>query len=700
MDMSAVTLTLFGFICILSTLTDATTEEPRVELLTKSNDVLLGSTVLLLCRANKVATFKWLKDGEDLEDNIDNEEEKSKLTLKHVKLSDSGNYTCLGDFDGEEHEQIISIYVYEGPSFGLTKTYHEFLVNDTAYVPCLVTGKPEVENNWYWNDIRVINNETNNLNVLPDGTLQITNIQRENHGTYVCEGKIKRRPIFRTLNISVVVNVPPTVIVRGENTKVVAGPKRSVSLTCLVTGAPHPNITWETPDTSDSSRYIYNSDKSKLTIPGVAREDSGKYVCTGANKIGNDSATFTLDVSEIPSVHLSKSEMVVKPGDSVSVFCNASGHPKPTIQWLNRSRKGGMSSTGRVRAVESQLQIENVVISDGGVYSCKVTNEAGSNTQNFMLMTSPGEPTSFTLSPGPSAFRITLQKPVLDGGSPITQYIIQWKNKSQEYWNEITIPYSGPMEVTSLEPYTEYFVRFAAKNKHFLGGFSNEGKIRTLAKEGEPDVPVVLADEGQIEKNTYSVPLKQLSNGGSPITSYVVRYRMRKEGEPWREKATDANSTSIHLQNLEYDTDYEAEIFAVNVNGFSKAEKVYFTIQQAPHSLGKGGVVAIVLVIFLLMLFGVDALCCYKNHCGMINFVAQKLFGPNMSETKSMEEGVFNNVAVNMNGLEKPRGSIPKLQPQNKTENGVQPDVTCDKAPLTKFEKKPANADSVNEARL
>lgn len=43
---------------------------------------------------------------------------------------------------------------------------------------------------------------------------------------------------------------------------------------------------------------------------------------------------------------------------------------------------------------------------------------------------------------------------------------------------------------------------------------------------GEPDVPVLSTDEGKIEKNTYSVPIKQLSDGGSPITYYVVRYRM------------------------------------------------------------------------------------------------------------------------------------------------------------------------------
>lgn len=63
----------------------------------------------------------------------------------------------------------------------------------------------------------------------------------------------------------------------------------------------------------------------------------------------------------------------------------------------------------------------------------------------------------------------------------------------------------------------------------------------------------------------------------------------------------------------------------------------------AQPSLGKGGVVAIVLVIFLFLLMGVDALCCYTNRCGILNFLARKMFGPNVSESKSLEEGVFNN---------------------------------------------------------
>ncbi|KAM9436503.1 neural cell adhesion molecule 1 [Clarias gariepinus] len=695
MATSAVTLTLIGFFYFFPILTDATKERPKVDLIVRSKDIAVGSTEVLFCKASKSTTFTWSKDDEEVEENIESDEEKSRLTLKNVKLSDSGKYTCTCDFDDGELEDSVDIHVFEPISFGSTKTYHEFLLNQTVHIPCLVSGKPEVETNWYWNGFRVLNSaDTSNLSVLSDGSLRITNIQREHHGTFICEGKIKGRPKTERLSISVVVNVPPTVIVRGERTKVVAGSNKNVTLICLVEGAPHPNITWKTPEASDSSRYIYNSDKSKLIIPGVARSDFGTYNCTAANKIGENSASFTLDVIELPLVSLSQSEIVMKPGDSASVLCNATGHPTPTIQWINKSQ----SSSSRVAVMGPQLQIENVLPSDGGVYSCGATNEAGSNIQDITLITSPGVPASFSVSRGPGAFKIILQESGLNGGSPIVQYVIQWRENSTDAWNETLIPFPGQLEVTSLAPYTEYFVRFAAKNKHFLGNFSDEKTIRTLATR-KPDMPDLSVLEGKAEKNSYSIPVKQGSDGGSPVTYYVVRWRMKKDGEPWREKKIDVNSTIVHLQNLEYDSDYQAEIIAGNDNGFSKPFKTHFSIPQAQPSLGKGGVVAIVLVIFLFLLMGVDALCCYTNRCGILNFLARKMFGPNVSESKSLEEGVFNN-AVTMNGLEKQRGSIPKLQSMPKTINGVQSEVTCDKAPLTKFEKSPAGSDSVNEAQL
>lgn len=59
-----------------------------------------------------------------------------------------------------------------------------------------------------------------------------------------------------------------------------------------------------------------------------------------------------------------------------------------------------------------------------------------------------------------------------------------------------------------------------------------------------------------------------------------ILLQQNKEGEPWREKEADANSSSIHLPNLEYDSEYEAEITAVNIKGISRPAKVHFSVPQ------------------------------------------------------------------------------------------------------------------------
>lgn len=109
---------------------------------------------------------------------------------------------------------------------------------------------------------------------LPDNTLFIEKVKREDAGTYECQARIRGRDIYRKLPVSVVVNgqlpfqyqlyniwkwlvyyldkyiwnlnfaVPPTVHLKEEEKKVLAGPKTNVSLLCLVEGIPKPNITW------------------------------------------------------------------------------------------------------------------------------------------------------------------------------------------------------------------------------------------------------------------------------------------------------------------------------------------------------------------------------------------------------------------------------------------------------------------------
>uniref|UniRef100_A0A671MRB6 Ig-like domain-containing protein n=1 Tax=Sinocyclocheilus anshuiensis TaxID=1608454 RepID=A0A671MRB6_9TELE len=214
--------------------------DAKLDIISSDPDVRVGSDTLLLCKADSEGEISWLKGGEDVDEDryvvekID--ESSSKLILKNFELDDAGIYTCVFENDHGTKKMNYQIYVYQTPDFGNTPAYHEFLVNQTATIPCVVSGKPVVEIHWFRND--------RHLRILPDKSLHILRIQQEDGGTYTCEGRIKGRPIIRELQISVVVNEPPTVLIHQERKSVFAGPNSTVSIACLVNGVPRPNISW------------------------------------------------------------------------------------------------------------------------------------------------------------------------------------------------------------------------------------------------------------------------------------------------------------------------------------------------------------------------------------------------------------------------------------------------------------------------
>ena len=70
-------------------------------------------------------------------------------------------------------------------------------------------------------------------------------------------------------------------------------------------------------------------------------------------------------------------------GDNVTLSCNASGNPVPTISW---TRDGSLVSSGDQRisfeAGNRQLTITNVNRADSGEYLCVADNSEGNDTSN------------------------------------------------------------------------------------------------------------------------------------------------------------------------------------------------------------------------------------------------------------------------------------------------------------------------------
>lgn len=678
--------------------------DASLELIVQKQDIKVGEEVILLCKAAGEGEFTWLKDGEEIDDEervFKIDEVSSKLQISKAALQDTGKYICKCDFGSHRDEAQTQLFVYEEPSFQSTISYHEFLEGTDGSVPCHASGKPAVDAVWL-RDKQEISLNGGRRVYQQAGTLYIGSVKREDAGTYVCQAQIRGRQIFRSLSVSVVINAPPKVHLKEVVKKVRAGPEANVSLVCLVDGQPKPYINWTMPVPLDPSRHQFNSDRSELRILSVTRDDYGEYVCTATNKIGESTATITLHVFEAPEVFLSTEQQRASVGDRVSVSCNVSGYPHPELHWLSKLNGQPIGQDpGRVRVLDGVLHIDEIVPSDGGLYSCMAVSTAGNASRDVAILTQPGPPLYLTVSPGPTSVRFSLKTLPVNGGAAITSFVLQWRRGPSEQWREITVSVSDALVIPSLKPYTSYTVRLAALNAVGVGEFSDLNNIRTLGMQGEPDSPILVTDRIKIEGNSFFIPIQQLDDGGSPLLSFSVRYKQNKEAAEWKEMQLSKNADSVFLQSLSFGSGYDLEVTAINANGSSAPARFNFTIAEQPNkgsSITKGGVVGIVLVIFLVVFLAVDATCCYRNRCGFLMTIAVKIFGQKVPGLKMLEEGDATANGVKLKGITS-RGSshqLAQLALQASKELGQRKDGSCDKAPLTKNEKKQAGRELSN----
>ncbi|XP_036929811.1 neural cell adhesion molecule 1 isoform X1 [Acanthopagrus latus] len=686
MNQSALILRTALLLLLLMYGTDA-----EMTIVTSKQDVQVGEQILLLCKAGAEGDITWSKDGDEIDEEkvkpVD--ETSSKLIIKTATMQDAGRYTCHCEFNsGHTDKTDKQLYVYEGPSFGQTTTYHEFLKDTDGVVPCLVTGQPGVDVQWFRNKQEILTNEGGHMYQLPDNTLVIKNVRREDAGTYQCRAQISGRPISQNLSISVVVNAPPTARLREEQKKVLAGPESNVTLLCLVDGHPQPNINWTVPNSIDPSRHHFNSDRSQLTIRSVTRADYGEYVCTATNKIAESSATIMLHVFEAPEVFVSAEQQSVSVGESVSVSCNVSGHPQPELHWLNKHNGHTVASSGHVRVVDGALVIEEVLPSDGGLYSCMAISTSGNASRDVAIHTEPGPPHYLSVSPEPSSVLFSLKTLPISGGTPITHFALQWRQSAAEQWKEAMVPASDPLAITALRPCTLYTVRLAAVNAVGVGPFSNTTNVHTLGIQGAPGSQGLLVDEKKAKHNSLSIPVNHSDDGGSPRQHFTIRCRQNNEGAEWTEMQLSPSTDSISLKELCSGSGNQPEVKAVSDHVSSPPTTFNFTDEEQPvssRSMTEGTVIGIVMVIFLVVFLVVDAACCYRNQCGLLMFIAVKFFGYKVQGLKLLDKGERTiNAQVRLIRISALRSSTAGVQTK---EGGQLTEVTCDKASLTKHEK-------------
>ncbi|XP_051929215.1 hemicentin-1 isoform X1 [Hippocampus zosterae] len=366
--------------------------------------VKVNSTLTLECAAQAfpIPALQWYMDGKILlaDEHVSITANGRIVKIRHAQVYDTGRYTCIATNVAGEDEKDFDVNIQVPPSFnrragsGDTASPSSFgvdarevILNNPISLYCEPNSVPPPTLTWYKDGQPLISND--NILIMPGGrVLQIPRTQAEDSGRYICVAVNEAGE--DSIQYDVRVLLPPTI--RGIHNElpdeVTVLVNKTTLLECHVDGNPVPKITWfkdnELVSRDGPHRILSNGRTLQVLTAQVS--DTGRYVCVADNVAGSVEKSFHLNVHVAPTILGQNHENVtVVVNNFVSLSCEASGFPPPTLSWLNERGPVQANTNALIMPGGRTLQILKAKVLDGGKYSCVALNAAGEAHKNFYL---------------------------------------------------------------------------------------------------------------------------------------------------------------------------------------------------------------------------------------------------------------------------------------------------------------------------
>ncbi|XP_027145831.1 hemicentin-1 [Larimichthys crocea] len=377
---------------------------PGEGLAPKEVKIKVNSTLTLECAAQAFPTpaLEWYKDGQILraDDHVSITANGRIVQIKHAQVSDTGRYTCVATNIAGEDEKDFDVNIQVPPNFnrpggvgdttsstGFVGDVRDVILNNPISLYCETNAVPPPTLTWY-KDGQLLNSNDKVL-ILPGGrVLQIPRSQAEDSGRYTCVAVNEAGE--DSIQYDVRVLLPP--IIRGADSdlpdEVTVMVNKTTQLECHVDGNPAPKITWfkdSQPVSSDGPHRILSNGRT-LQVLTAQVSDTGRYVCVADNVAGSAEKSFNLNVHVPPTIiGLNPETVTVVVNNFVSLSCEATGFPPPTLSWLNDKGPIQGNTNALIMPGGRTLQILKAKVSDGGKYSCVAMNAAGEAYKHIYL---------------------------------------------------------------------------------------------------------------------------------------------------------------------------------------------------------------------------------------------------------------------------------------------------------------------------
>uniref|UniRef100_A0A3Q1BXV7 Protogenin n=1 Tax=Amphiprion ocellaris TaxID=80972 RepID=A0A3Q1BXV7_AMPOC len=563
--------------------------------------VLPKDPAVLDCQAHgqPPVTIKWLKNGVKLaeSEHIQFLPNGSLYIpkIKHTKEdSDQGFYQCLSQNKyGAILSQRSQLTIASISEFLLQPVPTVVTEDSVARFSCAVTSSPPATITWEFNQ-STLPLQTDRITVLPNGVLQIHNVQLEDAGQYRCVATnigscLKSREATLTVNLdaSPMLRKRPRIIAGPQN--VTVSLHQTVVLECVATGNPWPIISWSRADSKPID--VYNAKvlgNGNLVITDVSSKHSGIYLCRATTPGTRNHTTAAANLTVlVPPTIVERPESQTRPRAGTARFmCQAEGVPTPRISWLKNGQEVHLN--GRIKMYNSKLVITQIIPEDDAIYQCMAENEQGSvlSLARLIVVMSEDRPSAprnihaETISS--SAILLAWERPLYNADKVIAYSIHYMKAEglNNEEYQVVIGNDTTSYIIDDLDPARNYSFYIVAYMPMGASRMSDQVSQHTLE-----DVPLRTPELSLTSQSSTDIKLSW-----QPLSAKVSRGRVSAYRLSYRTAADSTvssvelqqNSTEYLLEGLQPDTIYLLRMAAATRIGW--CEPSAWTSHRTPKT--------------------------------------------------------------------------------------------------------------------
>ncbi|VDM60006.1 unnamed protein product [Angiostrongylus costaricensis] len=353
-----------------------------------------GQSMELPCRVRGTPTpaVTWSLDGRPISINSKDYTitQENSLIIINADKSSAGTYTCTAMNPAGENEQSTYVSVIAAPVISPGQSSFNLIHGTSVTIPCDVYMEPMPEIKWYLNG-----EPFEDGYVDENGALTIDNVEEIHRGQLKCVASNDAGEDERVVTLTV--HTAPIIDGSGQASTIskIVLVNETVSLPCPAHAIPPPIRIWSYEGQNLEETYMLYEHEvdGELILPSVQLDNTGHYTCLVSNLAGDDSITYSLEVTlsfsygnkvhEKPKiVSETPSTIDVILGLTLEIPCKARGTPEPERIW----KKDGIQIRDDVLDtvnVDSAgtLRIMNTQTSHSGQYTCEVGNAVGTASQ-------------------------------------------------------------------------------------------------------------------------------------------------------------------------------------------------------------------------------------------------------------------------------------------------------------------------------